>query len=143
NEIDNSQVIPLDINTVQTDSSDDNWETNSQVKELKKDNKFSVSRFIEEKDQETGRWRQNSDANEWNKEARIRDEMIAAWRFFMLVVHLGWNVISKSKRIDPNRLKVMPKSKWEDFIKNIKEKYLVDIDYKLIEKNLKEVEDNF
>ncbi|CAG8829984.1 3736_t:CDS:2, partial [Racocetra persica] len=31
----------------------------------------------------------------------------------------------------------------EDLIKNIKEKYLVDTDYKLIEKSLKEVEDNF
>ncbi|CAG8638826.1 13992_t:CDS:10 [Cetraspora pellucida] len=155
NKIDNSQVIPLDINTVQTYSSDDNWETDSQekvdircqirniyrqisdrgtnfnnarvqyilslcelvrisyeltkkVKELKKDNKFTVSRFIEVKDQET-----------------------------------GWNVISKSKRIDPIRLKVMPKSKWEDLIKNIKEKYSVNTDYKLIEKSLKEVEDNF
>ena len=145
------------------------YELTKKVKELKKDNKFSVSRFIEKKDQETGRWRQNPNANEWNslfakgetikaqvykiikeealgiikEEARIRDEMIAARRSFMLVVHLGWNVISKSKRIDPSRLKVMPKSKWEDLIKNIKEKYSVDIDYKLIEKSLKEVEDNF
>ncbi|CAG8480107.1 7250_t:CDS:2, partial [Racocetra persica] len=70
-----------------------------------------------EKDQETGRWRQNPDTNEWNslfvkgktiktqvykiikeealgiikEEARIRDEMIVAQHSFMLVLRLGWN----------------------------------------------------
>ncbi|CAG8574737.1 7648_t:CDS:2, partial [Dentiscutata heterogama] len=93
---------------IQTDNSDDNWEIYSnikpsQVKELKKENKFSISRFIEEIDQETGRWKQNPNANKWNslfvkdeivkarvykiitaealdvrKELRIRDEIIAA-----------------------------------------------------------------
>ncbi|CAG8692289.1 14645_t:CDS:2, partial [Cetraspora pellucida] len=100
------------------------YELTKKVKELKKDNKFSVSRFIEDKDQETG---ETVKAQVYKiikeealgiikEEARIRDEIIAAQRFFMLV---------------------------DDLIKNIKEKYSVDTDYKLIEKSLKEVEDNF
>ncbi|CAG8805523.1 12556_t:CDS:2, partial [Gigaspora margarita] len=144
------------------------YELTKKVKELKKDNKFSVSRFIEEIDQGTGRWKRNPNANEWNslfvkgetvkarvykiitaealglrKELRIRDEMIAARRSIMLVVRLGWNVISESKKIDPNRLKVMPTAKWEELIKNIKEKYQSVVnDYNLTEKSLKELGDN-
>ncbi|CAG8856527.1 15724_t:CDS:1, partial [Gigaspora margarita] len=33
------------------------YELTKKVKELKKDNKFSVSRFIDEIDQETGKWK--------------------------------------------------------------------------------------
>ncbi|CAG8685331.1 16316_t:CDS:10, partial [Gigaspora margarita] len=145
------------------------YELTKKVKELKKDNKFSVSRFINEIDQETGKWKKNPNANEWNslfvkgetvkarvykiilaealgisKNLRIRDEMIAARRLFLLVARLGWNVISKSKKIDPNRLKAIPKANWEELINNIKAKYQSDDnDYKYTEKSLKELEDNF
>ncbi|CAG8720311.1 16298_t:CDS:1, partial [Cetraspora pellucida] len=42
------------------------YEITKKVKELKKDYKFRVSIFIEEKDQETGRWKKNPNANVWN-----------------------------------------------------------------------------
>ncbi|CAG8505249.1 20266_t:CDS:2 [Gigaspora margarita] len=44
----------------------------------------------------------------------------------MLVVRLGQNEISESKKIDPNRLKAIPKAYWEELITNIKEKYWSD-----------------
>ncbi|CAG8830792.1 6173_t:CDS:2, partial [Gigaspora margarita] len=126
------------------------YELTKKVKELKKDNKFSVSRFIDEIDQETGKTVKARVYKIILAEAsgirnlRIRKEMIAAQRSFMLVAHLGWNVVSKSKNIDPNRLKAIPKANWEELINNIKEKYWSDNNnYKHTEKSLKELEDNF
>ncbi|CAG8820603.1 8544_t:CDS:1, partial [Dentiscutata erythropus] len=36
------------------------------------------------------------------------------------------NEIFESKKIDPNRLKAIPKAYWEELINNIKEKYWSD-----------------